>query len=262
MPEPDLAARLKAAIARRSPDTLSPRAATVWRAVARWRRAQATPVPRREAVWCLVANVAEVQIYGEDHELRRGTKHFSGNTKVYCFPGEWGDGYENIRVIGRHRGSSRLAVLVMPRRRLTNWRVKLVRHPFVVARMGNAWTEERAHDYVRFLIFDEAAERARRDGFEHVAPDEALLLAVRLGLVDEVERALERGADINTCLDGRSGLSLAITYRHAEVLRRLLEWGADPTRPCGEFTSAREMVERFSSPDEIARLVSVRPPRQ
>jgi hypothetical protein len=52
-----------------------------------------------EGIWCLVANVAPEQVYGEQPEARRGTKHFSPNTKVYCFPPLWGDGYENIRVV-------------------------------------------------------------------------------------------------------------------------------------------------------------------
>ena len=43
--------------------------------------------------------------YGENHEVKLGTKHFSPGTKVYCAPGHWGDGGENIVVIGKHRGS-------------------------------------------------------------------------------------------------------------------------------------------------------------
>jgi hypothetical protein len=83
-------------------------------------------------VWCLVVNVAPEQVYGEGHNVRLGTKHFSPNTKVYCFPPAWGDGYEQIRVIGRHRGLSRRVTLIMPSHRLINWRVKYVRHPYVV----------------------------------------------------------------------------------------------------------------------------------
>jgi hypothetical protein len=151
-----MAARLKASIARRSPETLSPTAAKYWNAVARWKEHKANPPPPPEAVWCIVANVAEIQLYGVDSEERRGTKHFSPNTKVYCFPAQWGDGYENIKVIGRHRGSSRLAVMVIPRKRLTNWRVKLVRHPFVVSQLGDAWTEEMALSMVAKLQSDES----------------------------------------------------------------------------------------------------------
>ena len=55
--------------------------------------------------WCLVGNIVQERDYGENHEVKLGTKHFSPGTKVYCAPGHWGDGGENIVVIGKHRGS-------------------------------------------------------------------------------------------------------------------------------------------------------------
>lgn len=50
------------------------------------------------AGWYLVANVRENQPFGKNHEIRKGTKHFTPNTKVYCSYPQWGDGYENIIV--------------------------------------------------------------------------------------------------------------------------------------------------------------------
>ena len=38
------------------------------------------------AEWYLVANVIENQSYGENHEIRKGTKHFTPHTKIYCSP--------------------------------------------------------------------------------------------------------------------------------------------------------------------------------
>jgi hypothetical protein len=256
MADDSLAARLKAAIARRSPDDLHPSAAKLWTTVARWKESKANPPPPPEAVWCLVANVAEFQVHGEDHEVRRGTKHFSPNTKVYCFPSLWSDAYENVQVIGRHRGSSRLIVLIMPRKRLTNWRVKLVRHPYVVAKLGNYWTEAYAHEVAAYVQFEEAADASKRQGFELVAADDALLYASRFGLVDEIERALERGADIAVRRGEYSPLSLAITRRHKDAVRYLLEHGADPAAPCGSYPSARAMAQTYwkSSPDEVQAI--------
>ena len=58
--------------------------------------------------WCLVGNIVQTHEYGENHETRIGAKHFSPGTKVYCMPGNWGDGYENIVVIAKHRKSMTL----------------------------------------------------------------------------------------------------------------------------------------------------------
>jgi hypothetical protein len=65
----------------------------------------------------------------------RGTKHFSQNTKVICFPPKWGDGYENIMVIGRHRNSKRYITIIMPSKRINNWRMKRVYEPHVIREM-------------------------------------------------------------------------------------------------------------------------------
>jgi len=92
-----------------------------------------------EAVWCVVANVVDEHPYKEGRHIVRGTKHFSPGTKVYCFPPLWGDGYEKIKVIGRHRGSKRFVTMVMPSKWLTNWRVKLVYSPQIVSQMKEHW---------------------------------------------------------------------------------------------------------------------------
>jgi hypothetical protein len=58
--------------------------------------------------WCLVGNIVHERPCGEGgREIQQGTKHFSPGTEVYCLPTQWGDGYQRIIVIGRHRGSKR-----------------------------------------------------------------------------------------------------------------------------------------------------------
>jgi hypothetical protein len=90
-------------------------------------------------VWCVVANVRAVTTVGEEGQERSGTRHFGPGTKVYCFPPLWGDGYEKVKVVGRHRGSHRYVTMVIPARWLTNWRVQLVYSPHVVAVVGGHW---------------------------------------------------------------------------------------------------------------------------
>ncbi len=86
--------------------------------------------------WCLVGNIVQEREYGENHELKHGTKHFSPGTKVYCAPGHWADGYENIIVIGKHRGSPKYAKLIMQRKYIENFRCQKVFKPVVLKLMN------------------------------------------------------------------------------------------------------------------------------
>jgi hypothetical protein len=110
------------------------------------------------AVWSVVANVAEEQPFGPGGtDIRRGTKHFAPGAKVYCFPALWGDGYEAIQVVGHHRASHRFVTMVMPSKRLTNWRVDLVYSPHVIAELSGHWdgtvaSKRLAEDIVKSCI--------------------------------------------------------------------------------------------------------------
>ena len=55
------------------------------------------------AGWYLVANIIENQPYGENGEIRKGTKHFAPHTKIYCSTPRWGDGYSNLVVAGKQK---------------------------------------------------------------------------------------------------------------------------------------------------------------
>lgn len=60
------------------------------------------------------------------------TKNFLQGTKVYCFPPQWGDGYERVMVIGRHRVSKRFIQIILPSRKIKNWRIKQVYSPNIL----------------------------------------------------------------------------------------------------------------------------------
>jgi hypothetical protein len=114
-------------------------------------------------VWCLVANVVESRNYGETGEVRSGTKHFPPGAKVYCFPMLWGDGYERVKVVGRHRGSHRYVTMIVRSEHLTNWRAKLIYSPEVIRRLeghwdGSAKSKEEAENYVRCMQRRERGE--------------------------------------------------------------------------------------------------------
>lgn len=93
--------------------------------------------------FCLVANVA-AEVFGSAGNGSAGTKHFSAGTKVYCEPPQWGDGYDNIWVVARHRGSSRLIRIIMPSERLVNWRVQAVYSATVYDQLRFPWPDKEA----------------------------------------------------------------------------------------------------------------------
>jgi hypothetical protein len=90
--------------------------------------------------WCVVANVGSATSSADEPA---GTKHFSAGTKVWVLPPQWGDGGEDVFVVGRHRGRpGGLVRMVVPRRHLTDFRVKPVYSPAVMAQLENPWRDD------------------------------------------------------------------------------------------------------------------------
>jgi hypothetical protein len=119
-------------------------------------------------IWCVVANVTrEPHPEGPGGELRLGTKHFAPGAKLYCFPSEWSDGGERLRVLGRHRrGGPKLFEIVISTKFLTDWRVQRVYHPYVVHAMSRdrrAWDDtEKSQDVANAMTewFKASAHRS------------------------------------------------------------------------------------------------------
>lgn len=93
--------------------------------------------------WCLIGNIVDERRSDQGGlEIKHGTKHFSPGTKVYCLPAQWGDGYENIIVIGRHRGSKKFVTMIINSDWTENWRAKIVYNPEVLRRIRKAVSDE------------------------------------------------------------------------------------------------------------------------
>jgi hypothetical protein len=86
-----------------------------------------------------VGNIVDEHPYGEDGEIRRGTRHFTPGTKVYCLPPQWGDGYVSVIAIGKSRGSRRWITVVTPRNRITNWRAKVIYKATIIKRLRQGY---------------------------------------------------------------------------------------------------------------------------
>ena len=92
-------------------------------------------------VWCPVANMRAERPYGPGgRETKRGSKHFAPGAKLYCFPVMWGDGYDQIQVVGRHRASHRYVKMIVSSSWLINWRVQLVYSPHVIRELWPHWS--------------------------------------------------------------------------------------------------------------------------
>lgn len=115
--------------------------------------------------WCLVGNIVEKHTYGEEHEIRYGSKHFSGGTKVYIAPAQWGDGMENVVVIGLSRYSRQFIEVVIPSKLIENVRLGKVYKPVLLKRMYESsyrWWDNSDNDRDSIITYIES--RANRLG--------------------------------------------------------------------------------------------------
>ena len=111
-------------------------------------------------VWCLVGNIVEEHEFGEEHEVKTGTKQFGPGAKVYLAPVQWGDGFENVVAIGVPRHQKRNIEIITRRNYVENFRVQKVFKPSILKRMcsskyswwGDSETDrENIDKYLSFL---------------------------------------------------------------------------------------------------------------
>lgn len=118
-------------------------------------------------VWCVVANMIRERPYGPGgRDIRRGSKHFAPGARLYCYPALWGDGYERIQVIGRHRATHRYVKMIVSEKWLTNWRVQLVYSPHLIRELWPAWdgtegSRQKAQNIADSMIQRSMEEHAR-----------------------------------------------------------------------------------------------------
>ena len=106
--------------------------------------------------WCLVGNIAGAHEFGEAHEIKYGTKHFSSGTKVFVNLVYPGPGNERIMVIGIPRNRRNYIEVVIPRKYVENFRIQKVFKPAVLKRMANSdyeWWGKTDTDHDRIVGF-------------------------------------------------------------------------------------------------------------
>lgn len=91
---------------------------------------------------CIIGNIVDKHFYGSIKEIRRGTKHFRPNTKVYCLPEFPGMAHETMVVVGLHRKSKRLIKIAIPTKRVKNFRLKNIYKPVIIGHIKENWFYE------------------------------------------------------------------------------------------------------------------------
>lgn len=76
--------------------------------------------------YVLVGNIIDKHYYGENKEIKSGTKHFRAGAKVYLFPTYGGMGHENMPVYGLARKTKRKITVVIRSNMIKNVRIKKV----------------------------------------------------------------------------------------------------------------------------------------
>jgi hypothetical protein len=85
-------------------------------------------------IWSVKASIVEDRAFGPlGLERRRGSKHLRAGAKVWAIDAFWGEGGEQVTVIGRHRASLRYSRLVVPAHHVTAFRPQLIYSPTVLA---------------------------------------------------------------------------------------------------------------------------------
>lgn len=144
----------------------------------------------QDSTWCLVGNVVAEHRVGEGkREIKRGTKHFSPGTKVYCMPAQWGDGYEKIKVIGRHRGSKQYVTMVIKVNLVTNWRAKAIYSPEVLRRLREpGWSQWQSQQQVEEYVIMMKVREEMQENHSH----QDILTAVREAINNYQKEQLKR----------------------------------------------------------------------
>ena len=114
--------------------------------------------------WSLAGNIVQEHEYGEEREIKYGTKHFSRGTKVFIAPAQWGDGYEKIVVIGLPRHGRRYIEVITQSKYITNYRIKKVYNPAILKRMCSSqylWWGDTDNDRKRIIEYLESVSSKR-----------------------------------------------------------------------------------------------------
>ena len=104
---------------------------------------------------CLAGNIVMEREYGENHELRRGTKHFAPHAKVYCSHAHWGLKSPRWMVTGKPRKGHKLITVIIDSKCVENLRPEIVYSPSKIEKLwrdGNYFnSKEEAQEFADYF---------------------------------------------------------------------------------------------------------------
>lgn len=125
--------------------------------------------------WCLVGNIVKEHEFGEDKEIKSGTKHFVAGAKVCLASAQWGDGYERIVAIGVARKSRKYIEVVMQEKYVENFRMQKIYKPSIIRRMTNSeytWWSDSDDDSMEIIQYLEMLGSAEAEKEKQVHNDD------------------------------------------------------------------------------------------
>lgn len=102
--------------------------------------------------YLLVGNIIDKHFYGENKEIRSGTKHFRAGAKIYLIPEYGGMGHESIPVIGLPRKKRKKIEVTINSKMIKNVRVKKTYNSKLIERI------KENHFYSHFNEFENEFE--------------------------------------------------------------------------------------------------------
>lgn len=87
--------------------------------------------------YILVGNIIDKHYYGENKEIKSGTKHFRAGAKVYLLPEYGGNGYTDIHVYGLPKKSRKKIHIVIRGSMIKNVRVKKTFDPKLIEKIDD-----------------------------------------------------------------------------------------------------------------------------
>ena len=107
-------------------------------------------------IWCLIGNIVNEHEFGEEHEIKVGSKQFVPGAKVCLAPVQWGDGYEKVVVIGTPRHEKHYIEIIMQKKYIENFRLQKVYKPVILKRMCSSkygWWGDSLEDRKRIIEY-------------------------------------------------------------------------------------------------------------
>lgn len=122
--------------------------------------------------YILVGNIIDKHYYGENNEIKSGTKHFRAGAKVYLLPEYGGNGHTDIPVYGLPRKRRKKIHIVIRGNMIKRVRVKKTFDPKLIAKIDDNFFYDRFdNDETGLQGFADAINEYRKNNSIEITDD-------------------------------------------------------------------------------------------